>query len=433
MTNTDQKTKGMFSWALYDWANSSYFVIIQTFVFAAYFTKAIAVDEITGTDQWSNMISLSGLLIALTAPFLGAIADQGGRRKPWIFFFTVVTVVASFLLWYAKPSADYIFYSLAIAFFATVGAEYAFIFYSAMLPDLVPSHKMGRWSGWGWGLGYAGGLACLLVALYVFIEPGGKWLGLDTSSSEEIRATFILTGIWYALFSIPLFLKTPDTPSKKKGVVRSVKDGYMQILASLKEVRKYKNIVRFLIARMIYNDAVVLIYGFGGIYAAGTFNMDTQDILLFGVGLNVTAGIGAFGFAWMDDKLGSKPTIMWSLVGLAVPVVAVIFVKSAAWFMIWGLILGIFFGPVQAASRTLMGRLSPPDQRNQMFGLFALSGKATAFLGPKLIGLTTVWFASLRVGMGVILVLLLVGLLLMLTVEDSSVNGADPEYGTKAD
>ena len=141
--------KGLISWALYDWANSSYFVIIQTFVFAAYFAKAIAENEIDGTNQWSNMISLSGIMLAITAPFFGAIADQGGRRKPWIFVFTVMSVVASALLWFAKPSPDYIFFSLVVGFFASLGAEYAFIFYSAMLPDLVPEEKMGRWSGWG--------------------------------------------------------------------------------------------------------------------------------------------------------------------------------------------------------------------------------------------------------------------------------------------
>ena len=412
--------KGLISWALYDWANSSYFVIIQTFVFAAYFAKAIAENEIDGTNQWSNMISLSGIMLAITAPFFGAIADQGGRRKPWIFVFTVMSVVASALLWFAKPSPDYIFFSLVVGFFASLGAEYAFIFYSAMLPDLVPEEKMGRWSGWGWGLGYAGGLACLLVALYLFIEPGGQWLGLDTSQSEEIRATFILTAIWYALFSIPMFLKTPDTPSKSKKVSEAVKMGYTQLMETVREVKQYKNIVRFLIARMIYNDAVVLIYGFGGIYAAGTFNMEASEILLFGVGLNVTAGIGAFSFAWLDDKLGSKQTIIWSLMGLAIPVIAVIFTKSVTWFMIWGLVLGVFFGPVQSASRTLIGRLAPDGMKNQMFGLFALSGKATAFIGSKLVGLTTVWFASQRAGMGVILVLLLIGFILMLGVKEKT-------------
>lgn len=410
--------KGLISWAIYDWANSSYFVIIQTFVFAAYFAKAIAENEIEGTDQWANMLAVSGFILALTAPFLGAIADQGGRRKPWIFIFTSVSVIASALLWYAKPSPDYILFSLIVGFFASIGAEYSFIFYSAMLPDLVPKEKMGRWSGWGWGLGYAGGLACLLVALYAFVETKGAWLGLDASQSEEVRATFVLTAIWYAVFSLPLFFNTPDTPSKSKKLSEAVSLGYSQLISSLKEVRKYKNIVRFLIARMIYNDAVILIYGFGGIYAAGTFNMTTAEILMFGVGLNVTAGIGAFSFAWIDDKLGSKKTILWSIIGLIIPVTAVIFTKSVDWFMIWGLIIGIFFGPVQSASRTLMARLAPENQVNQMFGLFAFSGKSTGFIGTKLLGLTTVWFASQRAGMAVILGLLVLGFILMLGVQE---------------
>jgi UMF1 family MFS transporter len=409
----------MLSWALYDWANSSYFVIIQTFVFAAYFQRSIAADAITGTDQWGTMISLAGLVIALTAPLLGAIADKGGRRKPWILGFTILCVVACLLLWYAKPDEEYILFSLFMAFLATIGAEYVFLFYSAMLPDLVPPHRMGRWSGWGWSLGFAGGLVCLLVALYAFIETGGSWLNLDTSSSEHVRATFVLTAVWYTLFSLPMFFKTPDVAGNKLAWNTAVQEGFAQLKTTLAEAKKYKNIIRFLVARMIYNDGLALIFSFGGVYAAGTFDMDESQIIMFGVGLNVTAGLGAFGFAWMDDKSGSKKTIMWTLVGLTVPVLAILFVESVFWFWVWGLILGVFVGPIQAASRTLILRLSPEESRNQMYGLFALSGKATAFLGPKLIGIVTVLFASQRAGMTVIFVMLLIGFLLMFTVEDA--------------
>ncbi len=411
-------SKGMWSWAMFDWANSAFFVIVQTFVFAAYFQRSIAADSITGTEQWGNMVSAAGLLIAFTAPVLGAIADKAGRRKPWIAAFSLMSIVASFLLWYAEPSTEFLVYALVVTFIATVGAEYAFIFYNAMLPDLVPPSHLGRWSGWSWGMGFAGGLVCLLGALYLFIETGGAWLGLDTESLEHIRATFVFTALWYLIFSIPMFLRTPDVPSSGESLSTVVKQGFEQLKNSIKEARNYANIYRFLLARMIYNDAVILIYAFGGIYAAGTFGMDESQIIIFGIGLNITAGLGAVGFAWLDDKSGSKKTIMISLVGLIIPVTAILFVEDILWFWIWGLMLGIFFGPVQAASRTLIGRLAPEDKRTEMFGLFAFSGKATAFIGPKLLGWVTVLFASQRVGMSVVLVLLAAGLVLMLRVQE---------------
>ena len=413
-----QVSKGMWSWAMFDWANSAFFVIIQTFVFAAYFQRSIATDTISGTEQWGNMVSAAGLLIAFTAPVLGAIADRSGRRKPWIAAFSLMSIVASFLLWFAEPSTEFLTFALVVTFIATVGAEYAFIFYNAMLPDLVPPSYMGRWSGWSWAMGFAGGIACLLGALYLFIENGEAWLGLDIETLENIRATFVFTAVWYLVFSIPMFVRTPDIPKKDTHISQDIYEGIQQLKNTLKEARKYANIYRFLLARMIYNDAIILIYAFGGIYAAGTFAMDESQIIIFGIGLNVTAALGAVGFSWMDDHSGSKKTILLSLMGLIIPVTAILFVEDIFWFWIWGLMLGVFFGPVQAASRTLMGRLAPEDKRTEMFGLFAFSGKATAFIGPKLLGWVTVLFASQRIGMSVVLVLLAFGFLLMLRVEE---------------
>ncbi len=418
MAKPEASSKGLFSWALYDWANSSYFVIIQTFVFAAYFSETIAENVEIGTAQWGNMIGFAGIVIALTAPFFGAIADQAGKRKPWIAFFTFVCVIGSALLWFAEPDPSSLWLALSLGFISTVAAEMVYIFYNAMLPDLVPPSKIGRWSGWGWGMGYAGGLACLLVALYAFIETDGFWLGLDPEQSEPVRATFVLTAVWYTLFSLPLFFRTPDAPSKNKRIPIAVKDGFKQLKSTLKEVKKYKYIVRFLIARMFYNDAIVTIYAMGGIYAAGTFGMEQSEILIFGVGLNITAGIGAALFAWLDDKAGSKFTILISLIGVAVPVIAVLFTKSSMWFIIWGLFLGLFFGPNQSSSRSFMARIAPPELSNQMFGLLALSGKATAWAGTILFGTFTLIFGTQQAGMVVVLVLLLIGFLIMLSVNE---------------
>lgn len=400
---------GMFSWALFDWANSAWPTVIQTFVFAAYFTRQIAADPTSGTTQWGNTISAAGLLIAVTGPLLGAVADQGGRRKPWIAFFSGVSILAAAMLWFAEPSTAFLAWALVWVAIGTIGSEYAFVFYNAMLPSLVPTKKMGRWSGWGWGLGYAGGLACLVVALFAFVKGDPTWLGLDTARAEHVRATFVLVAVWYLIFSLPLFFITPDAPGTGKNVKRAVRDGLQQLKRSVKNIRHYRPIIRFLIARMFYIDGLATVFSFGGIYAAGTFNMTEQDVLMFGIALNVTAGLGAAGFAWIDDWLGSKTTILLALAGLVVPTTLILLVEDVTWFWILGLALGIFVGPVQAASRTLMARMAPTELRNEMFGLFALSGKVTSFLGPFLVGWITWLFTSQRAGMAVIVVLFLIG------------------------
>lgn len=406
----------LLSWALYDWANSAFFAVIQTFVFATYFIQSVAENDVTGSRQWGNVISAAGLIIAFSGPFLGAIADQLGRRKPWILAFSLLCIVATAGLWFVEPSNSYLVLALVLIFFSTVGSECAIIFYNAMLPNLVSGKKMGRWSGWAWGLGYAGGLVCLVVALLLFIDVDQPPFGLDRAMAEHVRFTFILVALWYLIFSLPLFIKTPDEPRSGMGIKQAIKNGWQQLKESIQHVRDYKDILRFLIARMIFIDGLATVFAFGGIYAAGTFDMTEKDVLMFGIGLNLTAGLGAALFAWIDDYFGSRQTILLSLAGLIITTSAVLIVTSSAWFWTFGLALGIFVGPVQAASRTYMGRIAPKELRNQMFGLFALSGKVTSFIGPFLVGWLTYAAGSQRIGMSVIIALFITGLVLMLKV-----------------
>lgn len=416
--NRDGKVSrpALFSWALYDWANSAFFAVIQTFVFATYFVTSIAESDTAGSVQWGNTIGLAGLVVALLGPVLGAIADQTGRRKPWIFGFSLLCIIATGLLWFMEPSNEFLMPALTLIFLGTIGSECAIIFYNAMLPGLTDEKNMGRWSGWAWGLGYAGGLVCLVIALFLFIDIETPPFGLDTAQAEQVRATFVLVAVWYLLFSIPLFISTPDLEKNSKKIAEALREGWKQLKTSVRNARQYKPIVRFLIARMIFIDALATVFAFGGIYAAGTFDMTEQDVLMFGIGLNVTAGLGAVAFAWIDDIFGSKKTILISLAGLIVTTTSVLLVASVLWFWISGLLLGIFVGPVQAASRTYMARIAPKELRNQMFGLFALSGKVTAFLGPILVGWITYLAASQRVGMSVIVVFFIIGMALMFGV-----------------
>lgn len=418
---TDQKAhrKAMFGWAVYDWANNGFGTLIQTFVFAAYFSGAVAADDATGTTQWGHMLSISWLIIALGGPVLGAIADQTGRRKPWIAFYTALCVVCTAALWFVQPDPSWTLYALIFAGLATIGSESAFIFYNAMLPTLVPRERMGRWSGWGWALGYAGGLVSLAAGLVLFINESAL-IDLPRDTMHHVRAVCLVSAAWYGLFALPLFFLTPDAPSTGVGLLEAARKGIGQLRQSFTNVRKYKHIVRFLIARMVYNDALTTTFAFGGIYAAGTFGMGPSEIMLFGIGLNVTAGLGALAFSWIDDYVGPRQTILVSLVALIACGTAILLVNDKTHFMLIGLGLGAFFGPVQASSRSWLARTAPPELSNQFFGLFALSGKLISFAGPFFVATLTDVFDSQRAGMSAVVIMFTVGALILLTVPRAS-------------
>ena len=408
------------AWCLFDWANSSYPTVIVTFVFAAYVTSYVAPSEASGTAAWGTAISLSALGVALLSPVLGAIADHAGPRKPWIFLLSLICVVLGCALWWVEPDPAYLLFALILVAVSNAAFEFGQVFYNAMLPDIAPQKMLGRVSGWAWACGYAGGIVALAVCLFVFALPEQPPFGLDSERFEEIRITGPLVAVWYAIFAAPMFLLTPDRPAVRISAVQAIKAGVATLVGTLRQLPRYGNIARFLLARMFYIDGLNTLFAFGGIYAAGTFNMSFQEILAFGILLNVTAGLGAFGFAWVDDFMGSKPTILIAVASLAVCGLAILLVDSKLWFYVIGAVLGVFIGPAQAASRTLMARLAPADMRTEMFGLYAFSGRATAFLGPAIVGWTTAVADSQRVGMSTILIFFLVGLILLLPVRERS-------------
>lgn len=401
------------AWCVYDWASSAFPTVIVTFVFAAYFTTAVAADKAAGTAQWSRALAISGIVIALLSPVLGAIADRSGRRKPWLAGCTLITVLGAGLLWYAQPDADYVVYALVCFALANIAFEIGQVFYNAMLPTIVPMERMGRLSGWGWGLGYAGGLSCLVVALFAFVQGNPPVFGLDRDTAEHVRVVGPMVAIWFAVFCIPLFLFVPDAPRSGLPPRTAAREGVTTLVATLKSVRRYREVAWFLLARVFYVDGMNTMFAFGGIYAAGTFGMTVAEVIQFGIALNITAGLGAAAFAWIDDRIGAKKTILIALCGLIAFGIPLLLVESKMWFWIVGLPLGIFMGPAQAASRSLMARLAPADLRTEMFGLFAFSGKATAFLGPAILGAVTVALDSQRAGMATIVVFLTIGLAIL--------------------
>ncbi|MDN5850017.1 MAG: MFS transporter [Nitrococcus sp.] len=408
-----------FSWALYDWASSAFSSVIITFVYATYFSQGIAEDPVTGTAEWGWAMSASGIAVALVSPVLGAIADAGGRRKPWLLVFTALTVIGCFLLWYGRPSPEMALTVLVIVALTNVAFEIAGVFYNAMLPEIVSRDYLGRLSGWAWGLGYAGGLVCLIITLYAFVQAEHPLFGLGQSQAEDVRISGPLVGLWMAVFSLPLFLFTPDRPSVHLAAAEAVRRGFGHLRDTVADIGRYRPIGRFLIARMIYNDGLNTLFVFGGIYAAGTFNMGMAEVIKFGIVLNVTAGLGALTFGWIDDLLGAKRTILIALVGLFACGTAAVLVESTLGFWVAGSLLGIFVGPTQAASRSLMARIAPARLRTEMFGLYALSGKVTAFVGPFVLGTVTYWTGSQRLGIATILVFFLVGMILLLPLDEA--------------
>lgn len=403
---TPATRRGLIGWAMFDWANSAFTTVIITFVFATYFAKGVVGDENLGTSYWGYAMGLSGLSIALLAPIFGAIADIGGRRKPWIAACTILCVIPTALLTFILPDPAYIAPALILVAIANIGFEMGVVFNNAMLPDIAPAGRIGRLSGWAWGLGYVGGLSCLVIIL----------VGFNLDDGFQLRATSLLVAVWFAVFSIPLFLWTPDQPSSGRSIGRAVHDGITMLGRTLRDVRRHGTIVRFLIAHMIYGDGLVTLFAMGGVFAQSAYGMTTNEVLQFAVLINVTAGLGAALFGWIDDKIGPKATIQIALIALTVIGGVILTVYDKTMFLVLGATLGIFFGPAQAASRSLMARIVPQGKETEMFGLFALSGKATAFLGPGVFGLATAAFDSARAGMATILVFFLVGALLLSAV-----------------
>ncbi len=272
------------------------------------------------------------------------------------------------------------------------------------------------WSGVGWSMGYFGGMACLILVLMAFFNQQNSWLRLNESLAEPARASFLLTALWYGLFGLPLFLLTPTPVAKKESLVKALHLGMDQLKNSVMQIHHYRHLVKFLIARMIYTDGLTTLFLFGGVYAAGTFKMSPHDVLIFAIALNIAAGLGALAFAWCDDLLGSKAVIITSLIALIVITAALLSIESLKMFWIFGILLGIFVGPLQSSSRALMAKITPKEKQNQMFGLFAFSGKATGFLGPFFVSFMIYLTASQRGGISILIPFFVIGLLLILKV-----------------
>ena len=417
----------VWAWAFYDFANSAFTTLVVTFVYATYFTKALVLDpatglgdEIAGSALWSRGVSLTAVLVAVSSPFLGALADRTGQRKTFLMATTAVCIAATVGLFFPVPGEALA--ALALFVVANVAFELSGVFYNAFLPDIAPPESIGKISGNGWALGYVGGLVALVLALVLLVLPETPLFGLDAASGQNVRASVLLVAAWFAVFSVPAFLALrntrPDTPSP--GALAVLRATAGELGETFRELKRYRDAFRFLVARIFFNDGLNTVFAFGGIFAAGTFGFTTTEIITFGIALNVAAGAGAFGFGFVDDRVGGKRTIVISLVLLSIATLTAVLAPNRAVFWVAGILIGIAAGPNQAASRSLLGRFTPDDKETEFFGFFALTGKAAAFAGPLLFGILTEAFGTQRAGVASVLVFFLVGGALLLRVDEKA-------------
>ncbi|MBI1493931.1 MFS transporter [Halocynthiibacter styelae] len=430
--------KKIWGWFFFDWASQPYNTLLLTFIFGPYI-KSIVGDGAEAQALWGWYVGMAGLIIAFTAPVLGAIADNSGNRVRWIWLFSAMYVVGSAGLWIAAPDALNI--NLVMTFFIVglIGMEFATIFTNSMLPDLGPREEVGRISGNGWAFGYIGGLIALVIMLLCFAEQGnGKTLigidplfGFDAEQREGTRFVGPLTAIWFVLGMIPFFLWVKD-PKQTTVSVFKITDALKSLRQTLSQLPSQRSLAAYLASSMFYRDALNGIFTFGGLYAAGVLEWSVVDTGIFGILAIITGAI----FAWIggraDQKYGPKPVIAICVLILTVVAILVVFVNRESVFgiavdetsslpdiafYVLGGTIGAAGGALQSASRTMMVRQANPERMTEAFGLYALAGKATSFLAPFLIFFVTSATGSQVLGITPLIALFLIGLVLLIWVK----------------
>ncbi|MGO4914476.1 MFS transporter [Pseudogemmobacter sp. W21_MBD1_M6] len=430
--------KRIWGWFFFDWASQPYNTLLLTFIFGPY-VKSVLGDGSQAQAAWGFGIAGAGIIIAVLAPILGAIADNTGNRMRWIQVFSVLYVAGSFGLWWSAPDSFNLTFVMCSFAIGLIGMEFATIFTNSMLPDLGPKEEIGRLSGNGWAFGYVGGLIALVIMLLLFAEgPTGRTLiglnplfGLDAITREGTRIVGPLTAIWYAVFMIPFFLwvRDPKPTRLEKGMIgRALAD----LKRTLRSLPRTPSLFAYLGSSMLYRDALNGMYTFGGIYAAGVLEWSVVDTGIFGILAIITGAV----FAWLggraDAAFGPKPVIAACIVILTAVAIMVVFISRDAvfgipveatsnlpdiTFYVMGALIGAAGGALQSASRTMMVRQANPKRMTEAFGLYALAGKATSFIAPLSIGVVTTLTDSQQLGISPLIALFLIGLFLLFWVK----------------
>jgi UMF1 family MFS transporter len=434
--------RAILGWLLFDWACQPFFTLITTFIYAPFFAAALAPDPVRGQALWGYATAAAGLGLALLSPALGSVADAAGPKKPWIAASALLAALACAALWFAVPGRPGAVPLALIAFaIGTVAVEIAAVFNNAMIPHLVPAERVGRLSGNGWAAGYAGGLVSLVVVLgFLTAEPtSGRTafgleplFGLNSAAREGDRATGPLSALWLLVFLIPLFALTPDAPRTGARLGEAWREGFARLSRTLAEARREGTVARFLFANLVYQDGLVALFAFGGIYGAGVFGWGATELGIFGILLTIAGTAGAWIGGRLDDRFGAKSVILVALAALILVCLGVLSLgrehilfaipvappapgdglygsASEKLFVALGLVIGAVAGPLQASSRSLLARLVPQADAGRYFGLLALSGKVTSFLAPLLVATATSALGSQAAAPAVVIVFFIAG------------------------
>ncbi|WP_120499429.1 MFS transporter [Roseovarius sp. EL26] len=439
--------KRIWGWFFFDWASQPYNTLLLTFIFAPYVTEVVG-DGARAQSLWGFTVGCAGVIIALCAPILGAIADTYGNRLKWVWLFSVLYVVGACGAWFLAPDGNHLMLALTLFGLGLIGMEFATIFTNSMLPDLGTKEEIGRISGSGWAFGYLGGFIALVLTLGFFAESAttGKTflgfdpaLGLSAEAREGTRFVGPFSALWYVVFMVPFFLWVRD-PKPEKPAQGALKRSLSSVVKTVKSLPKTPSLFAYLASSMFYRDALNGMYVFGGLYAAGVLGWSVVQTGVFGIIAIVSGAIFAWVGGRVDVKVGPKPVIRVSILILIAVAICVIFVSREAVFgieveatsklpdhifYVLGAVIGAVGGTIQSASRTMMVRQANPGQMTEAFGLYALAGKATSFIAPFAIGIATQISGSQQIGVAPLIVLFLLGLVLLRWVHPEGEN----EYG----
>ncbi|MGW5923100.1 MFS transporter [Nocardia fluminea] len=418
------------AWGLWDWGSSAFQAVTLTFVFSVYLTDKVGADlpGSTPASAWLGWaLAGAGLIVALTAPVCGQYFDAVGSRKRALATLTALTVGAMSLMFFVRDDYHDLWLGLALLAFASATFELAGVPYNAMMRQVSTPATVGRVSGFGWAMGYFGGIVLLLICYAGFLAGDGDTRGLlamPTDQGLNVRLVIVLAAVWFTVFALPVLFAVPEMPrtgadpgAAKVGFLGS----YRVLVRDVRELwSQDRHTVYFLLASAVFRDGLAGVFTFGGVLAVTVYGFADADVLLFGIAANVVAGLAAVVAGRFDDRIGPKRVIVSSLVGMLVCGVALLMVSGSTMFWIFGLALTVFVGPAQASARSFLARLAPPGREGQLFGLYTTTGRAVSFLAPALFGIFVAVFHSDRAGIAGLLVVLAVGLLVLLPVRAPS-------------
>jgi UMF1 family MFS transporter len=417
----DTRRGPVLAWSLWDWGSAAFNAVIVTFVFSVYLTDAVG-EDLTGPVSASSWLGWSvgaaSLVIAVLAPVMGQRSDASGHRKRSLALLTTSVVAVTALMFLVEDSPDFLWLGLVLIAVGTVLFELAQVPYFAMLRQVSTPETVGRVSGVGWAFGYLGGIVLLIIVYVGLISGDGGLLGVSTDNGLNIRWVAVVAAVWFLAFSIPVLLLVPELPADASPVPDvGFRESYRVLFAEIRTMwRDDRHTLQFLIASALFRDGLAGVFTFGAVIAVSVYGFTDDTVIPFGIAANVAAAAGALVAGRLDDRLGPRRVIVFSLVAMLVAGVVLLFVQGMAGFWAFGLVLCLFVGPAQSASRTYLVRLTPPGKEGQHFGLYAMTGRAASFLAPTLFGLFAFVFGDDRWGIVGIMLVLLVGLVALLRV-----------------